>query len=142
MEANVNDWRSKPRNGKAQFLKHLPVIQARIKAGETQNAVRQDLEQEAGLSISKAQFSRYLKAFNQVENLQAASKPSPSDLKPQKADKRSDQVSTQAQSKAASDKPASPRKPMTPADFRKIREDVDKMDLDALIRGDGIVYRE
>lgn len=138
----MSDWRSKPRTGKAHFLKHLPVIQARIKAGETQNAIRQDLEQEAGLNISKAQFSRYLKAFNQVENSQAGSKPSSSDLKPRTTNKPADQVSNQASNKASVEKPASPRKPMTPADFRKIREDVDKMDLDALIRGDGIVYRE
>jgi hypothetical protein len=142
MEAIMSDWRSKPRNGKAQFLKHLPMILTRVKAGETQNAIRQDLERETGLSISKAQFSRYLKAFNQVENSQAGSKPPSSDLKPRTVNKPADQVSNQASNKASVEKPASPRKPMTPADFRKIREDVDKMDLDALIRGDGIVYRE
>ena len=138
----MSDWRSEPRNGKAQFLKHLPVIQARIKAGETQTAIRQDLERETDLRISKAQFSRYLKAFNQVEYSPLVSKPPSGELKPQKALEPSGQVSTQAPNEAAIEKPASPRKPMTPADFRKIREDVDKMDLDALIRGDGIVYRE
>lgn len=138
----MSDWRSAPRNGKAQFLKHLPVIQARINAGETQTSIRQDLERETDLRISKAQFSRYLKAFNQVDNSQPVSKPSSGELNPQKVLKPSGQVSTQVLNEPAIEKPASPRKPMTPADFKKIREDVDKMDLDALIRGDGIVYRE
>lgn len=33
-------------------------------------------------------------------------------------------------------------KPMTPADFQKIRDDVNNMDLDALIKGKGIIHTE
>lgn len=33
-------------------------------------------------------------------------------------------------------------KPLTPADFQKIRDDVNNMDLDALIKGKGIIHAE
>ncbi|MCD5996980.1 hypothetical protein KDX38_25315 [Pseudomonas sp. CDFA 602] len=140
----MSDWRSKPRNGKAQFLKHLPLIQSRLKGGETQSAIRLELMQEEGLVISKAQFSRYLKAFNLIQNL-----PSPTTTSALKSsnlhgtEKNPEPVPTGEKTKSAMDKPqASPGKPMTPADFRKIREDVDRMDLNALISGRGIVYDE
>lgn len=141
----MSDWRSKPRTGKAQFLKHLVLIRARIEAGETQNAIRNDLCQDAGLQISAAQFSRYLKAFSQEVGTHATAVPSsiesesgphnPAEkVKPVKAN---DQAKTPEQKSAAS-----PRKPMTPADFRKIREDVDKLDLNALVSGRGLIYDE
>ncbi|KPY32288.1 hypothetical protein ALQ60_200419 [Pseudomonas syringae pv. papulans] len=31
---------------------------------------------------------------------------------------------------------------MTPADFRKIREDFDRMDLNALVSGKGLIFDE
>ncbi|GKS08195.1 hypothetical protein PSTH1771_24285 [Pseudomonas syringae pv. theae] len=140
----MSDWRSKPRNGKAQFLKHLPMIQSRLKDGETQSAIRLELTQEAGLVISKAQFSRYLKAFNLVQNLPSST--TTSALKNSNlhgAEKNPEHVPTGEKTKPAmDDSSASPKKPMTPADFRKIREDVDRMDLNALISGRGIVYDE
>ncbi|KAA3532968.1 hypothetical protein [Pseudomonas savastanoi] len=138
----MSDWRSKPRNGKAQFLKHLPLIQSRLKGGETQSVIRLELMQEAGLVISKAQFSRYLKAFNLIQNLPSSTPTSAKDSNLHGAEKNPVPVTTSENPKAALNKSANPRKPMTPADFRKIREDVDKMDLNALISGRGIVYDE
>ncbi|MBN4174226.1 hypothetical protein ALP76_200071 [Pseudomonas savastanoi pv. glycinea] len=139
----MSDWRSKPRNGKAQFLKHLPLIQSRLKGGETQSAIRLELMQEAGLVISKAQFSRYLKAFNLIQDLPSSTPTSAlKDSNLHGAEKNPAPITTSENSKAVMNESANPRKPMTPADFRKIREDVDKMDLNALISGRGIVYDE
>lgn len=58
----MSEWRTKPRTEKAEFLKHLAVIQVRLAAGETQNAGRVSLTDASDWSISAAQF-RYVKAY-------------------------------------------------------------------------------
>lgn len=60
----MEDWRTKPRNGKAAFLKHLPYIKERLDAGETQSFIRQSLIDSHGYSASAAQFGRYIKQFS------------------------------------------------------------------------------
>lgn len=59
----MDDWRTKPRNGKAAFLKHLPYIKERLDAGETQSFIRQSLSDSHGYSASAAQFGRYIQQF-------------------------------------------------------------------------------
>lgn len=67
----MNDWRSKPRSGKAQFMKHIIEIRKSLESGETQNAIRTRLMEHEGLSISPAQFSRYVKKFRIVHNTES-----------------------------------------------------------------------
>lgn len=139
----MSDWRSKPRTGKAQFLKHLPSIRIRIEAGETQTAIRTDLCQDAGLQISAAQFSRYLKAFCPAVKAcrDTISSSTLVESIPQNSVEKVKPAKTNDQAKPPEQKSAiPPRKPMTPADFRKIREDTDKLDLDALVSGRGLIY--
>lgn len=59
----MDDWRTKPRNGKAAFLKHLPYIKERLDAGETQSFIRQSLSDSHGYCASAAQFGRYIHQF-------------------------------------------------------------------------------
>lgn len=56
----MSDWRSKPRNGRAEFLKHEAFIQARIAAGETHKAIYQYLRDHEELDMSLSQFNRYI----------------------------------------------------------------------------------
>lgn len=60
----MEDWRTRPRNGKAAFLKHLPYIRERLAAGETQSFIRQSLMESHGYAASAAQFGRYIKQFS------------------------------------------------------------------------------
>jgi hypothetical protein len=125
----MSDWRAKPRTGKAEFLRHLAIIQARLAAGETQNAIRQSLTEDSSWSISAAQFSRYVKTYtnpaSEHEYATVLNEPgllqSPRTTKP---------------NVSASGKPLvepAERKPLTPADFKRIRAQTDDLDLSALI---------
>ena len=67
----MNDWRNKPRSGKAQFMKHITEIRKSLDSGETQNAIRTRLMEHAGLSMSPSQFSRYVKKFGIVHNTES-----------------------------------------------------------------------
>lgn len=130
------DWRSKPRNGRAEFLKHEGFIQARIAAGETHKAIFQYLKDHEELDMSLSQFNRYInKRLVQGNNALTAKMPS------------------QAVTTAVIERPqgthldTSPSKisqksPLTHEDLRKIRRDVDNIDLNALIQGKGVVPRK
>lgn len=118
----MSEWRTKPRTGKAEFLKHLAVIQARIAAGETQNAVRVSLTDASDWSISAAQFSRYVKAYT-----------SPAKSR-REVPVINEAKTTLSTSPAKADMvQATERKPLTPADFKRIRAQTDNLDLSALI---------
>ncbi|RYZ92356.1 MAG: hypothetical protein EOP06_04470 [Proteobacteria bacterium] len=118
----MSEWRTKPRTGKAEFLKHLAVIQARLAAGETQNAVRVSLTDASDWSISAAQFSRYVKAHT-----------SPAKSR-REVPVINEPKTTLSTSPAKADMvQATERKPLTPADFKRIRAQTDNLDLSALI---------
>ncbi|MGP5367281.1 hypothetical protein ACTXN4_07380 [Pseudomonas helleri] len=102
----MSDWRSNPRTGKAQFMKHLDTIQQQLNAGETQNAIRQGLKDAAGLEISAAQFSRYVKTFE----LTASNSPL---------------ITATAKTPRISSTPEK-KKTLTPNDLKKNREDIMK----------------
>lgn len=129
----MSDWRAKPRTGKAEFLKHLGVIQVRLDAGETQNAIRHSLTDESDWSISAAQFSRYVKAYTTpATNVEVA--------KTRKEPQGSQGTITAIPGLSASHgNPIQPteRKPLTPADFKRIRAQTDDLDLNALIENSG-----
>jgi hypothetical protein len=59
----MSDWRSKPRNGKADFMNHKQAIEARIDRGLTYKAILEELWETEGLALSQSQFNRYVKAF-------------------------------------------------------------------------------
>lgn len=134
------DWRSKPRTGKALFVRHLAVIQARLNAGETQTTILQALSQGGDFEMSAAQFSRYIKAFGLTASVQMPARAHRSNRTAPVAEQPGERPQQAATS--AVESPPAPKAPLTQADFRKIREDVNKMDLNALISGKGIVYAE
>lgn len=130
----MSDWRSKPRNGKAAFMRHLEVIQAMLNAGETQNAIRSRLASDSEFDMSASQFSRHIAAFGLKGHI-AAYEPNmaPLDVVIPKIVKNDNvQDSTDSHTK----------KPLTRSDLRKIQEDVNNIDLNALVSGKGVVYRE
>jgi hypothetical protein len=59
----MSDWRSKPRNGKADFMNHKQAIEVRIDRGLTYKAILEELWETEGLALSQSQFNRYVKAF-------------------------------------------------------------------------------
>lgn len=122
-KAGMSEWRTKPRTEKAKFLKHLAVIQVRLAAGETQNAVRVSLTDASDWSIIAAQFSRYVKAYTSpAKNRREV----PMINEPQ---------TTLSTSPANADMiQATERKPLTPADFKikRIRAQTDDLDLSAI----------
>lgn len=134
------DWRSKPRTGKALFVKHLAVIKARLNAGETQTTIRQALGQGGDFEMSAAQFSRYIKAFGLTASVQMSASPQRDNRTAPVAQQPGERPQQAAMSTVEA--PAAPKVPLTQADFRRIREDVNKMDLNALISGKGIVYAD
>lgn len=129
----MSDWRSKPRNGKAQFMKHLDFIQSKLRAGETQNAIRTWLVDREGFEMSASQFSRHLNAFR-LANDQSKTCPAQA-----QADVT---LLTTSGNESRPNFEAPIKAPLTKADFRQIRKDVDNMDLDALVSGKGVVYHE
>ncbi|HDL7537476.1 TPA: hypothetical protein PXN94_004205 [Yersinia enterocolitica] len=56
----MSDWRSKPRNGKHEFMQSAIEIESRLKMGETQKQIYDDLK-EKGMELSYSQFNRYVK---------------------------------------------------------------------------------
>lgn len=143
----MSDWRSKPRNGRAEFLKHEAFIQARIAAGETHKAIYQYLGDHEELDMSLSQFNRYINklaaqannALTPIPPITAVTKlaegrPSTTALESLKE--------PQETSLNTSPSKTSQKSPLTPEDLRKIRRDVDNMDLNALIQGKGVVPRK
>lgn len=137
------DWRSKPRTGKAQFIKHLAAIQTRLDAGETQNSIRQLLAQEHGLDISAAQFSRYLKAFGLIARFPGIQPPKAVGNTEKAEVAKAPVVAREQATKAAhQERSQAPKQPLTQADFRKIRENASRLDLNALIEGQDVIYTD
>jgi hypothetical protein len=115
-EITVNDWRSKPRNGKAEFMKHLAFIQAGIASGETHAAIYGHLKTSDGLALSPSQFNRYI---NKLVMPQAQAKA---------LDAPTAKVPTSNSSVSSGDSPVGPNthpksEALTPADLRRIREE-------------------
>jgi hypothetical protein len=128
-KAGMSDWRAKPRTGKAEFLRHLAIIQARLAAGETQNAIRQSLTEDSSWSISTAQFSRYVKTYTNPasEHKYATVLNEPRLLQSTRTTKSNVSASGKPLIKPVE------RKPLTSADFKMIRAHTDDLDLSALI---------
>jgi hypothetical protein len=63
-----NDWRSKPRTGKSEFMQSAIEIEARLNMGETQKQIYDDLK-DKGMTLSYSQFNRYIKSlFGEEKN--------------------------------------------------------------------------
>ncbi|WP_122302973.1 hypothetical protein [Pseudomonas amygdali] len=124
---------SQDRSIAARLREVFPEIEQAIGKGVSRSVILQTL-QDDGMEISMKTFEsalyRMRKAKLAVHNASALnqenSQSSDNNLK--------NPVEHQTEKEA-------PRKlnPLTPADFKKIREDINNMDLDALIRGKGIV---
>lgn len=142
----MSDWRSKPRTGKSQVVPLAQQIQARIGMGATIKQVYEELVSNESITLGYRQFVRYVHeltgsdspATARVQPYNHTKDPAglaiPQAASPKSADKalpNSEPAKTQEQ-----------KKPMTPADFRKIREQFDRMDLNTLVSGGGIVFHE
>lgn len=57
----MSDWRSKPRNGKHEFMQSAIEIESRLKMGETQKQIYDDLKENKCMVLSYSQFNRYVK---------------------------------------------------------------------------------
>lgn len=143
----MSDWRSKPRNGRAEFLKHEAFIQARITAGETHKAIYQYLSDHEKLNMSLSQFSRYIHKFAAQGNNVLTPIPSITAVT-KLAEGRPSTTAVESLKEPqemflnTSLSTTSLKSPLTPEDLRKIRRDVDNMDLNALIQGKGVVPRK
>lgn len=94
-------------------MKNLGIIKSRIEAGETQNAIRSWLISEAGFDMSASQFSRHIKSFGF-----AADPGTPIDAP--RSSHRTAEVLPEKKSEPLIE---SKRKPLTPADFKAIRNE-------------------
>lgn len=144
----MNDWRSKPRTGKSQVVPLVQQIQARIGMGATIKHVYEELVSEDLITLGYRQFVRYVHELTvSTLAIKAPAKSQAYNQKQDSADIASPQVKPQDTPDKAlsSGKPVKAqeiKKPMTPADFRKIREQFDRMDLNTLVSGGGIVFHE
>lgn len=129
----MGDWRSKPRNGRAHFLRHLDVIQTMLNAGETQNAIRARLASDAGFDMSASQFSRHIKAFGlKGQTVIPGLTVAPLESITAENSKNESPVETTR---------PGPKPSLTRSDFRQIRENINNIDLNALVSGKGVVNR-
>jgi hypothetical protein len=150
----MGNWRSHPRTGKSQVVPWVQHIQARMDQGATMKQVYDEMVSSDSITLGYRQFVRYVheladSAFTaeSIEKNRAPSRknspavPVSSKNQPQTIPNKL--PVSDSESPATPDlKKAEPRPPMTPADFRKIREEFDRMDLNALVSGRGIVFRE
>lgn len=144
----MENWRSKPRTGKSQVVPLAQQIQARIGMGATIKQVYDELVADNSITLGYRQFVRYVHELK-ISTLQVAAAEKAQPYIPKKAS--SDLASPKVVPQKMPGKPLSieepakvqeRKKPLTPADFRKIREEFDRMDLNALVSGRGIVFRE
>lgn len=147
----MNDWRSKPRTGKSQVVPWRQLIQARIDLGATMKQVFDELVADGSITLGYRQFVRYVnelkdsaarvgQVHDTIRQALPEANPAPANSKGPSQKIPGKPVASTEQIKQAGEPKAAPRPPMTPADFRKIREDFDKMDLNALVTGKGIIY--
>lgn len=145
----MSDWRQRPRNGKAEFLAHQAFIREGLNAGHTKTHLHQVLKNEHNLTLSLSQFNRHIKALMTAER--------PSDVEPNEdahevqknqdaplngQHTNSDHINSKADASAAKSHKSdadTQRKPLTRADLRKISNDIRNLDLDALVKGKGLV---
>jgi hypothetical protein len=144
----MDNWRSKPRTGKSQVVPLVQQIQARIGMGATIKQVYDELVADDSITLGYRQFVRYVHELtSSTLQVEAAEKAPPYIPKKTSQDLASPKVVPQStlSKPLSSEEPAKVqkrKKPMTPADFRKIREEFDRMDLNALVSGRGIVFRD
>jgi len=148
----MSDWRQRPRNGKAEFLAHKSFVREGLNAGHTKTYLHQVLKNEHNLTLSLSQFNRHVKALMTADR--------PSDVVPIEdtykvqenqdaplngqhthSDQRSSKADASAVKSHKSDADTQ-RKPLTRADLRKISNDIRNLDLDALVKGKGLVKIE
>ncbi|KWT13184.1 hypothetical protein [Pseudomonas amygdali] len=128
----MDDWRNKPRTGKSQVTPWLQQIQARINMGATMKQAYDELMSNESISLGYRQFVRYVHTL--TSNTQATTQKT--------TDKQTAIAEEHAKTPPEPKKADNQRTPMTPADFRKIREDFDRMDLNALVSGKGLIFDE
>ncbi|POR66253.1 hypothetical protein [Pseudomonas syringae] len=128
----MDDWRSKPRTGRSQVTPWLEQIQARLDMGATMKQAYDELMSNEPISLGYRQFVRY------VHKLTSDAQATTPKLTEKQIPLPAESTKTPPEPKKADNQ----RKPMTPADFRKIREDFDRMDLNALVSGKGLVFDE
>ena len=144
----MDNWRSKPRTGKSQVVPMAHQIQARIGMGATIKQVYDEMVAGGLITLGYRQFVRYAHELtNSALHIEAAEKPQSDIPRKNSPDLASPKVVPQSMpdktlSNAEPAKVQERKKPMTPADFRKIREEFDRMDLNALVSGRGIVFRD
>lgn len=129
---------SQNRSLAARLRDVFPEIERALQKGVSRSTILETLQGD-GMEISMKTFEsalyRMRKAKLPTQNVKARSDGN---------SQESFSTSTKpVESHTAKAKEAPVRlKPMTPADFQKIRDDVNNMDLDALIKGKGIIQRE
>ena len=113
-------------------MKHLDLIQSKLRAGETQNAIRTWLVDKEGFEMSASQFSRHLKAFRLSNDQSTGSR----------AQGQADStLLTTSGNESRPNSEAQRQAPLTRAGLRQIKKNVDNMDLDALINTGKIIYK-
>ena len=144
----MNDWRSKPRTGKSQVVPLTQQIQARIGMGATIKQVYEEMVSEGSITLGYRQFVRYVHELTgSTSPIKSPAKSKAYNQTKDSADIANPQIAPQntpdkALSSGEPVKAQEIKKPMTPADFRKIREQFDRMDLNTLVSGGGIVFHE
>lgn len=115
-------------------MRHLKVIQTSLNAGETQNAIRSRLASDFGFDMSASQFSRHIAAFGLKDHI-TGYEPNMAPLE------TINPISAQAE-KTQDTADRDTKKPLTRSDLRKIRDDMNNLDLNALVSGKGVVNRQ
>lgn len=59
----MNDWRTKPRNGRTEFIKYSEDIKAQIKSGMTNKQIYDKLHEKEKFPLSQSQFNRYVRKY-------------------------------------------------------------------------------
>lgn len=59
----MTDWRSKPRNGRTEFLRHSEEIRANLKDGMTNKQIFEMLTAREDFPLSLSQFNRYVRKY-------------------------------------------------------------------------------
>jgi len=147
----MTDWRSKPRTGKSQVIPWGQVIRERLALGATMKQVFDELVEKDSITLGYRQFVRYVNELtasasqdssvpNTAKQSQQQANPAQHHSKAPSHNVQTKSVATPEPAKQSTEPNAVPKRPMTPADFRKIREDFDKMDLNALVSGRGIIF--
>ena len=115
-------------------MRHLKVIETSLNAGETQNAIRSRLASDFGFDMSASQFSRHIAAFGLKTHI-TANEPN---MAPLEAAIPEIEQNKKPPERADRDT----KEPLTRSDLRKIRDDINNLDLNALVSGKGVVNRQ